>query len=183
VRSWERIAKAKRSVVANLFLFVLPLMLLCSLVEGFALTQWGERRGIVVHSVNVSIDLAVRFEVAQLVLGLILLFLGAKMLEWVTESFRLPAGYTQSFTVIAYGYSPIFLARFLAVFPGLNAWICWALGVLGAIYILYHGVALVLQPDQTKGFGLYLMCRLILILFGGSTHLVALAVLHGRIVF
>ena len=182
-QTWERIAKAKRGVLATLFLFLLPLMLVCSLAEGYALTHRGERRGIESHLVKVPQEVALRFEGSQLALGLIMIFLGAKMLEWVAESFRLPAGYAQSFTVIAYGYSPIFLTRFLAFAPALSHWVAWSVGVLGSIYILYHGVAMVLQPDQTKGFGLYLMCVLILILFGGSMHLVALAMLHGKIAF
>lgn len=181
LRTWEQIAKAKRGVAAIVFLFLLPLMLLCSLAEGFALTKWGEKRGIESHIVIIPQDLAIRFEVVQLLLGLAMVFLAAKILEWVAEGFHFYPRYAQSFTVIAYGYSPTFLARFMDCFPGVNTWLSWSLGVVASVYVLYHGVALVLQPDQTKGFGIYLMCILILTLLGGSMHLFALQILHQKI--
>ncbi|MBU6399979.1 MAG: DUF1282 family protein [Verrucomicrobia bacterium] len=182
-RTWNQIALAKRGVCFNLLLFLLPLMLLCSLAEGYALVRLGAAGAYSSHLVKVPLDQAVRFEAAQLVLGLFMIFCGAQLLHWVVESFRLSSGYARSFAIIAYGYSPIFLARFLTFVPAFSHWVTWSIGLVGSIYVLYHGVALVLQPDQTKGFGLYLMSILILILLGGSAHLLALAVLAGRIKF
>jgi Yip1 domain len=182
-RTWEKIVRSQRGVGAITFLFLLPVMLICSLVEGYGMTRVGERRGFEGHLVAVTRGAALRFEVAQLLLGLLTVFVGAKILEWITESFHLPVRYTQVFTVVAYGYSPVFMVQLLDGFLTLNTWVWWALGIVGCLHVLYHGIGLVLQPDQTKGFGLFLMGSLILILLGGPTHLIAHALLNGRIAY
>ena len=60
-------------------------------------------------------------------------------------------------------FSPILLARFLDAVPALNTWLL-GLGALLSISVLYHGIRLVLRPDQTKGFGIYLVSAIIVIL-------------------
>ena len=42
-------------------------------------------------------------------------------------------------------------------------------------------VALTLKPDQTKGFGLYLVSAMIVLLSTGVAHMIAIAVLHEKI--
>ena len=84
-------------------------------------------------------------------------------------------------TVMAYGFGPIILARILDGFPQLNTWVCWAIGAVGSVSVLYHGIGMILRPDQTKGFGLYLMAIIIVVLMSGLAHFAAVSVLHGKI--
>jgi hypothetical protein len=55
------------------------------------------------------------------------------------------------------------------------------MGALLAASILYHGVGLVLKPEQTKGFGLYLVSAMIVVFSSGVIHAIAGAVLRGKI--
>jgi hypothetical protein len=42
-------------------------------------------------------------------------------------------------------------------------------------------VGMVLRPDQTKGFGLYLIAIIIIVLVSALAHFAAVAVLHGKV--
>ena len=89
--------------------------------------------------------------------------------------------YFQSFVVMAYGFEPIILARILDGFPVINTWVCWVIGVAVSTSVLYHGVGMVLRPEQTKGFGLYLISILIIVLVSALAHFAAVGVLEGKI--
>jgi uncharacterized membrane protein YecN with MAPEG domain len=102
------------------------------------------------------------------------------ILKWASESFNVMASYTQCFVVMAYGFSPIFLVRILDGIPQLNTWVCWAAGAAVASSVLYHGVGMILRPEQTKGFGLYLMTIVILVLVSAVAHFAAVSVLRGK---
>lgn len=180
-RTWERINAAQRSVLWILCLFLLPFLVSTVGLEGLSLWHWGERQDQLDHMVKISSDLAIRYSVAQLVLLLVSIFLGAKFLQWITFSFQVQSSYKRCFTMMAYGFGPIMLLRLFDALPRLNTWVCWGIGVLLSISALYHGVGLILRPEQTKGFGLYLVSMLTLVLSSGLSHFVAVSVLHGKI--
>jgi hypothetical protein len=180
-KAWEEIAASESGVFRTLLLFVFPLSLPGLALEGFSLAHWGERRNEVDHVVRISQDLAVRYGLVQLVLLVAGIFLGGQVVRWVMHSFQVRTSFQQCFTVIAYGISPIMLSRYFDAIPGLNTWICWSLGALLSVAVLYHGVGLVLRPEQTKGFGVYLVSIIIMVLFSGLSHFVALAFLQGKI--
>ncbi len=179
--TWEKIVSANRGFFSIIFLYLLPLMLISAGIEGCSLVRLGERRGQFDYVVSISQPLALRYEITQVLLGFAIIWAGARFLQAVGTSFELPATYLQSFTTIAYGFSPIFLTRALDAIPALNTWLCWAIGALIAISVLYHGIALVLKPDQTKGFGLYLLSIVFVLFLSGLAHFVAVSVLHEKL--
>jgi len=183
VAAWQTIANAKPGILRTLFGFVAPLLAAVSLAEGYALTHWGKVRNEFGHTSVYPMDQVIQYELAQFVITLLMVFVAAKLVLWIAESFHLPTTFLACFTLAAYGLSPIFLARFLHCIPVVNGWLCVAAGVVGCIYVLYQGTGIVLEPMQTKGFGLYLICTVIFSLLGGLSQLIALAVLQGRISF
>jgi uncharacterized membrane protein YecN with MAPEG domain len=62
----------------------------------------------------------------------------------------------------------------------MNTWLCWIIGAIVAVHVLYYGVGLIFQPDQTKGFGVFLMCAIVVLSLGGLAHFVALALLRRQ---
>ncbi len=182
-RTWDRIAKADRPIWHVLLLALLPLLLLSCAAEGYALIHWGEKSSEFGDVITTSKDLAIRHETVQIALGLVLVFLGSKFILWVGEGFNFEPDYKQCFTLVAYSASPVFLARFLDSLPAINTWICWTIGALGMMSVLYQGIAFVMQPSPTKGFGLYLLSAIVLVPLSGICHLLALSVLHGKISF
>ncbi len=179
--TWQKIAQSRRSIGRILLLFLLPLMLLSSLAEGYSLEHWGEKRGEFGHPTTYASEQVLIFEAVQLGAGLLVILGGAWILRAFGESFHLRLRFTPCFTVTAYGLSPLYLARFLDAVPVLNTWFCWTVGLCACLYILYQGVGIVLEPQSTQGLGLYLLSFLGLGLLSALAHVVALAVLHGRI--
>ena len=179
--TWTKIAAAQRGVAFVLLLSFLPLAVGCVAVETFSLIHWGEARGEAGTLVKISQTIALRYGIAELILLTACLFFGAYFLHAVAQSFHLTTKFPQSFGAVAYGISPLILMRLLDAWPVVPSWVCWALGVLLSISALYHGVALMLRPEQTKGLGLYIVTSVIVILSTGVSHFFVQAVLHERI--
>lgn len=179
--AWEKITTAQRGFFWTLLVHLLPLLVIAVGIEGFLLHRWGEKRSELGFMIKVPVDLAIRYGVAYAVLLLAAVFLGAKFLDMASQSFNVRTTFQQSFVLMAYGFSPIVLARVLDGLPPLNTWLCWMIGAAASVSVLYHGIGMVLRPDQTKGFGLYLMAIIIVVLTSGLAHFAALAVLHGKV--
>ena len=178
--TWEKITTAQRGFFWVLCFYLLPLLLLALGVEGFLLNRWGEKEGELGYVIKVPVELAMRYGVAYLVLLLAGILISAKFMALASQSFNVRTTYAQSFTLMAYGFGPTILARVLDGIPQLNTWVCWVIGAAATVAVLYHGIGMVLRPDQTKGFGLYLMSIFIVILVSGVAHFAALSVLHGK---
>lgn len=181
--AWERIENAQRSVVAILFQFLVPLMLLSAAVEGFGLLKLGEERRTVdvARLEKVPPELAVRYEATQLGLSLIIIVGGAWVLQHISSSFHRSHNYKECFTTLAYALSPLFLLRMLDGVPQINTWICWAIGVALSVAALYRGIPRTLRPDPSSALGLYLVASLVVIMGTGLAHLLAVLVLNGQV--
>lgn len=176
---WQKAALKPPHVLTVLFLSIIPLMAATLAIEGWSLVKYGEVfRGLAARTV--SLERAITYEVFYGVMSLVVIFLGARLLQNVGESFNLNANYGVCFTLIGFGYSPLFLARLLDALPQINTWICWVVGVALSFRILYHGVALWLRPEQTKGFGLLLVSFVYILVLSALVHFASIQVLQGR---
>jgi hypothetical protein len=178
--TWEKVTTAQRGFIWTVCLYLLPLLVVSVGIEAYLMTRWGEKRGDFGGVITVSPERALQYACAYIVLLLVSIFFSAKFLAWASESFNVPTNYAQCFTVMAYGFGPIILARILDGAPQVNTWLCWAVGVAASVSVFYHGIGVVLRPDQTKGFGLYLMAIVVVVLLSALSHFSAQAVLHGK---
>jgi hypothetical protein len=184
--TWEKIESSPRSVGRIFFLFVLPLMLLSSVVEAWCLIHFGLDRtalaaGLPPRHTAVSPQLALRYEVVQMTFGLVILFGGALLYRKIGEAFHRRHSYAETFTTLAYSISPLFLLRILDGAPAMNTWVCWAIGISLAIAALYRGIPRIMKPDPSSAMGLYVLCTLLLIAGTGLAHFMANLVLEGKI--
>jgi hypothetical protein len=181
-RTWSKIAFAQRSVAWILLFYLLPFLVAGVAIEGYSLAHWGEKRNELASFIKIDPTTATSYAVTQFTFILAAILVGAKGLQAISShSFQIFLTYRQCFTLMTYGTSSLILGRYLDAFPKLSTWVCWDIGALLAISILYHGVGLVLRPEQTKGFGLWIISALMVVLSNGLLHYVALAYLHGRI--
>src|SRR5689334_22500610 len=98
-RTWETIKNERRSVLQISLRFLLPLLLLVLVVEGFALLRLGVERGSVVERIfKPSRDLVIRYEAVQGVLFLVIIYAGAIALQAIGASFHRRHTYTECFT-------------------------------------------------------------------------------------
>jgi hypothetical protein len=180
VRTWEQIALAERNVRSVLLTHVLPLLLLTSVAEAAGMMQWADWRGDVMKIKTLTLPQAVGFQIVQLVVNLTLLFLGAKMLKNLGETFHGRHSYLQAFTAVAYGLGPFWTLRFLDAFPSVSPWVTYALGMILTIVVLYHGIPRTMMPDPPQAFGLYIVGSLLLVLTAGLGRFLVVWLQQGR---
>lgn len=179
MEAWDRIIRAQRGTVFILTIFLLPLLALTSLVEGYGLVHWGERQKDMNYVRQFSAIEALTYETAQLVLSVGIVFVGAKIIKSLSETFHGRHTFRQAFMVVVYGLSPLFTLRLLDVFV-ISPWVAWAAGMLLSTVVLYHGVPRAMQPDPAHAFGLYLMSTLLLAIASGLVRFVTAWYLQGR---
>jgi len=179
--TWEKIAAAPQSVLKVITLSLMPLLLLSAAVEGAALIKFGREQGPLDTMKPVSQALALRYEIAQLGLSLLVVVAGAAVLQKIGQSFHRRHTYSECFTTLAYSLSPLFLLRVLAGFPAIHTWACWAVGILLSVSALYRGIPRIMRPDPSNALGLYLLSSLLLIVVTGLAHFVAGMVLNEKI--
>ncbi len=179
--TWEKIGKAQRGVLYIFLTFFLPLLLIVTSLEGFGMSRFGLYSPLLQRVVDPSLDLIIRYELIQVVLYILIVFLGARTLLKIALNFHSTHTYTQCFTVVAYTFGPYLLLRIPDGLTGFNTWICWGLGVALSIGVLYHGLPLVLQPDPTKTMGLFLLSSILFVLSTGLIHFLATLVAKGEV--
>ena len=103
VPAWERIAVAQRKWAPVLLWYLLPLLLLGCAAEGWGLARWGKPRGAMAHVTPLSIPHAVAFEIAQLIASLTVVWIGAKLIKALGDTFHGRHSFDQTFTVTATG--------------------------------------------------------------------------------
>src|SRR5438876_867855 len=122
--TWEKIESGPKNVARVFFLFLLPLMLLSAVAEGWGLLHFGMERvpmgDLPTRHVRVSPELAFRYEAAQFLFGLIIVFGGALLYRQIAQGFHRRHSYADSFTTLAYSISPLFLLRIVDGLPAIN---------------------------------------------------------------
>ena len=178
VQTWERVFRAQRGFAFILTFHLLPLLGLTAFSEGYGLVHWGRVQGRI-HVKHFTQPEAIIYEIAQglLTLGVVLLVTG--VIKSISRTFHSRHTYTATFTVVAYGLSPMFLLRLLDTSPLVNPWVSWSIGILLSIAVLYQGVPRVMQPDPPQAFGLFFMSAWLLTVTTGLVRLVTACYLGG----
>ena len=181
--AWDRLAQARRGVVFICVSYLLPLLLVVSAVEGGGLTCWGKWQSGVGVIKKFAVGEAILYEIAQMLLTLAVVFVCAHLVKILGETFHDRHSYTQAFTVVAYTLYPVFLLRLLDVFPMMNPWIPWAIGIVLSIWIYYQGLPRVMKPDASHAFELYVISSMILVATTGLVRTLTALCLRGRVDF
>jgi hypothetical protein len=180
--AWHKILQANRGVILVLILHPLPLMLIGAAAEGYGLMKLGWLSGELARGKPVLVprDIALRFEEIRLAGSLLALFLGTLLLRSLARSFQVPTGFPGSFAVLAYSMGPLLvLAPALDGLPFMNSWLCWSIGIILSVSILYNGIAIILQPEPTKGFGLFVSSAVVLIILTGFANFIAILIMKN----
>ncbi len=181
--TWERIAASKWNSLIIFFVSFVPLLGLTIAIEGFGMAKLGASVNEFGRTITITSKQVIQFQALQLGMTLLVLGLGTKLVLWVCEGFHSPTTFRQAFTLTAYGITPLLWFRIVDGHPSMPTWVCFAMGAVGVIFTLYHGIAFVLQPDTSVGFGLYLICSIVLILAAGLAHFIAQIVAQRKFSF
>src|ERR1039458_4077007 len=118
--TWLRIAATPRRWALVLFTYLIPMLLLVAAAEGYGLVHWGKLRGQIAKLTQFSVPQAVVYEAGQLVLSLVIVLVAAWLIKSLGETFHGRHSFGQTFTLAAYGLSPLFLLRLLDAFPSVS---------------------------------------------------------------
>ena len=179
--AWEKMAPTPPGAVAVLLLSVLPLLVLSGAAEGWSLVHWGLHRGEFGRPTTVPAEAAYYYVGAQSVFSLLSVFAGATILFCIARNFHVRTTFDLCLVTTGLSLCPVFFVRCFASMPALNPWLWWALGVVLCARSLYHAVALMLKPEQSKGFGLLLMGILVIVPLTGVGQFLAAFVLRWRL--
>lgn len=179
--TWEKVAQKKRGLFFILLTYLVPMILLVTATEGWSLHKYGKWQPRFDNVKRFTDPEIKAFEVTQAVALLVLVFVAAKLLHVAGNTFHGKRNYRQVFTVVAYGFSPLLLLRFLDAAPQMNVWISWVFGILLVMWILYQGIPRVLEPDPTHTFGLYLTAIIVIVLTSGVARIFAWMYLQGEV--
>ncbi len=182
--TWDRIALTKRSWPVILCFYLIPLLVIGAAAEGYGMVHWGKPRGEIMQLQTFSRSTALVFELLQMLMMLGIVFVGARLIKAMGETFHGRHSFEQGFTVAAYGMAPIFAVRIFDMLPGVSSWIYWAVwlgGVFLSVATLYHGIPRVMKPDPPHAFGLYITSSVLLTFISGLERFIAFWYLQGRI--
>ena len=182
VNTWDDIAQDRREVSFILFFFLLPLLVVTCGVEGYGMLNWGKWVDPVAGVKQFKLVEIIVNELLHVLLSLLVIFVGAKLLKSLGETFHGRHTFTQAFRAVAYGLSPMFLLRMLDAFPSMHWWVAWGIGMVLSVAALYHGIPRVMEPDPPHAFGLYLTSSLLLALAAGLADFLAAWWMMGRFV-
>jgi len=162
--AWQRVVQARRGFGYIFGIYLLPMILLATVAEGWGLVHWGKWQPKYEKFKEFSTGTVITFEVIQALLFLVMVLVSALLLLKISQTFQSRGKYCEAFTTMAYGFSPLFLTHLLNVSPNLNPATAWVIGTVLTIWVLYQGVPRVMQPDPTHAFGLYLSLVFVVIL-------------------
>jgi hypothetical protein len=180
--TWDRIARANRGFTFILGVYLLPMIVSSSIVEGWGLANWGKWQPRYQKLKEFSLSGIITFETIQAALLLAMVLLSALLVLKISQTFENRRTYQQAFATMAYGYSPLFLAHLMDAGPTVSPWTSTIIGILLTVWILYQGIPRVLQPDPTHAFGLYLSA-MVVVLTAGIARLLTGLYLLGEVDF
>lgn len=179
--AWDGIIRARRSLLFILVVYLLPLLIVTSLASAYGLVHWGKLQGAAALPITFSVHQALMFEGVYIGLMLVIVFVAAQLVKAMGDTFHGRNTYGQTFTLVAYGLSPVFLFHLFDAFTPVSPWATWGVGILFSWGILYHGVPKVMEPDPPHAFGLYLVTSFVLLLATGLTRLITAFYVQGRL--
>jgi hypothetical protein len=177
--TWEKIALARRKFSYIFLCYLTPLILVSVVGEILGVYYLG-RRGYNGSTISLPLERIAAYGAAQLAASFLLVLIGAKLVQSVSQGFQGGNSYLKCFTVVAYTVSPLFLVRLLDAAPMMNPWASFGIGMALSIAILYQGVPRVLQPDPPDAFGVFLTSAFLLAGLAALLRFLTFWLLNGR---
>lgn len=178
--AWEKIAQARRSFAYITAIHLLPLIVLCAGLETWGLHVHGKVTRYQVLK-YFKPEEVVTFGITEFVLLFAMVLVSALLVFKISQTFQDRLTFLQAYTTIAYGFSPLFLCRFLDYFGSIHPLVPWLMGTALTVWILYQGIPRVMQPDPTHAFGVYLSALIVVLLTSGLARLMTAMYMLGYV--
>jgi hypothetical protein len=169
--AWDKIVQARRGFAFITIIHLLPLILVSTALETWGLHNHGKWQPQFHMYKTFPQQDVTTFGIIQFLLSFAVVFVSAVLVFKISQTFQDKRPFLGAFTVVAYGFSPIFLLRFLDVFADMHPAVTWSVGMALTVWILYQGIPRVMQPDPTHAFGVYLSATFVVVLTSGLARL------------
>jgi len=179
--AWDKIARAQRGIAFITLIYLLPLIALCTGLELWGLSLHGKWQPHFQRFRTFAPEDILTLGIIQFLLLFVVVFVTAVLVYHIGRTFQNRLTFVQAFTTIAYGFSPMFLMRFLDYYATMHPGVTWMLGIGLTIWTLYQGIPRVMQPDPTHAFGVYLSTVMVVILTSGLARLMTALCVLGRV--
>ena len=187
VVAWERIAQSRRSIGFILATHLVPTLLIVAGVESWGLVTMGKWQEVIERTRDFNLPQhlgeVVTFAVVQFFLTLAVVYVAALLVQNISRSFRQNHDFRESFALVAYGLSPMFLVRLLDALPTMNPFMTWFFGIVLSLWVIYWGLPHVMQPDPTHALGLYLATAFVVVQTSAVARLPTALYVTGRMDF
>ena len=183
LETWESTLAAQRSSVFLLLRYLLPMLLLAAVAEGFGLVEWGRHQSGLqgLHRIHkFGLGEAVTYEGLRFLVMLLIVVTCALLIKMLGETFRERHTFRQAFTLAVFGLSPLFLLRLADAIPGMNPWVSWGAGIALSLEVVYRGIPSVMEPDPPNAIGLFFMSGLVLVASTGLERFISYWYLSGH---
>jgi hypothetical protein len=181
--AWDKIAQARRGILFITGTYLLPFLLLVTAVESWGLQRHGKWQPKFQKFREFQPQEILTYETVQFFLLFAVVFVCALLVFKISQTFHDRQKFLQSFTVVAYAFSPMLLFRLLDASATMHPAITWLLGMALTIWILYQGIPRVMQPDPTHAFGVYFSAVFVVVLTSALARLITGMYLLGYIDF
>jgi hypothetical protein len=168
--TWDKIAQARRSLAYITVVQLLPLIFLSTALETLGLGLHGKWGKFDILKTFSGQDV-LTYGVLQFFLSFAMVVVTALLVFKISQTFQDRLAFLQAFTTVAYGFSPMFLVRFLDYGAAIHPAVTWLLGMGLTTWVLYQGIPRVMQPDPTHAFGVYLSAMIVVVLTSGLARL------------
>jgi hypothetical protein len=142
--------------------------------------NWGKHRGAYLPVRNYTLEELKSYAALQFGLSIVVVFVGAWFIRYLSETFRGEATYAHAFRAVAYALGPLFLCRLLDGVPVIPWWLAWSVGIVLSVSTMYHGIPRVMDPDPPQAFGLYVTSAFLLTIVTGLSRYLTTWWLEGK---
>ncbi|NVJ59121.1 MAG: YIP1 family protein [Gammaproteobacteria bacterium] len=169
-KQWQKISDKNDSIAKTYFKFIIFMALLppVSAYIGSTYVGWSLGFG---ETYRLTADSALRLSIAAYLAILVAVLVLAWFVQWMAKTYGANPSYKRCVNLTAYTCTPLFLVSIMGAYP-----ILWfdmlvsLVAIAWAIYLLYHGVPIMMGIDKDRGF-----------LFASSIITVCMCVLVGML--
>jgi hypothetical protein len=167
---WQKISEKNDSIVKTYAKFLVFMALLPPVSAYIGATYVGWSLGID-ETYRLTPDSALKLSIAAYFAILVAVLVLAYFVQWMAKTYGANPSLKRCLNLAAYSCTPLFLVSIAGAYPIL--WLDMLISLIGvgwAVYLLYHGVPIMMGIEKERGF-----------LFASSILTVGLCILVGMI--
>lgn len=178
---WQVIKSEQTTTKDIIFGYVAPLAAITPIASAIGLGLMGI--SFIGKTMRYPLGYLIPWAVVSYIMNIVAVFVAAAVVNTLAETFESKRDMVQALKVVAYSFTPAWIAGILNVFPQLN--VIGILASLYGIYLLYIGLRPLMETPESKALGytvasIIAMIIIVIIVSFLSSMIVSLFFFSGR---